>query len=514
MGIVAALLLTPVTGHALGQADIAVLDLAVDSNCNWIVTLKNVGTTELPVTAFDQYYGTSIQILKNGAPSSGWRFSSGLKTPGSVVQFTLSPNNAPAAVVSGTITLGAIFQPNGSYEDTNPANNTMSKVLACTPLPRPQPDLAITSLDFTPDCRPHIAVKNIGTAAVPDSTFRQVYLQRRLDAVPAGRLYLQGGCGAPQGTCEFIDGAEYVPQNAIQYDIGTSVWLDESNGTNNSATASLPQRCKPGADSLAPQILSVNLAPISLPVQGGEVTLSVKASDNVGVTQVLVGQIHGQQTTGTVPLASGSPMNGEWRLKWAIGANSGTVVQTYTINVQVRDAAGNATNAQPMQLTVAGRAAGPLVQSSHAAQPQGPQTPPGLQTRPAPAQTLRPGGTAPVVGPAPVPSDPGGPRAAAGTAATPGPAPMAPGTRVRKVDVIVRTGTPQDAPLAQTLQERLEQSSSGWAPAPRSIGVEVANGNVRLTGKVATAQERAAVEAVARGTRGVRSVTNAIATGP
>ncbi len=273
--LAAVLFLMPLTSHALGQADIAITDITVNSNCNWIITVKNVGTTELPVTALDQYYGTSIQILKNGSPSSGWRFGSEVKMPGSVAQFTLSPSNAESAQVNGTVTLGAVFQANGSYQDTNPANNTLSKVLTCTPPPRSQPDLTITSLNFTPDCRAHITVKNIGTAALPDAVFSRVYLQRKMDNVPAGQVYLKnmtpsGGCKPSQGTCEYTDSADYVPQQSIQYAITASgVWVEESNYNNNSATVNLPDRCKPGAalKRVQPQLKGPVQAPAKLPVK-------------------------------------------------------------------------------------------------------------------------------------------------------------------------------------------------------------------------------------------------------
>jgi osmotically-inducible protein OsmY len=79
----------------------------------------------------------------------------------------------------------------------------------------------------------------------------------------------------------------------------------------------------------------------------------------------------------------------------------------------------------------------------------------------------------------------------------------------------VRPATPQDAALAQAIQARLQQGSNGpWGRVAGNVGVEVANGAVRLTGKLTTAQHRQAIESVVRGTRGVRSVTNAVTVGP
>lgn len=271
LGIVVAALvfLLPFTSHALGQADIAVIDISVDSNCNWVITLKNVGTTQLPPTALDQYNGTSIQITKNGVVDSSWRFGSSLKMPGSVATYS----NSGTPQINGTITLGATFETKGSYQDINPANNTLSKVVTCTPPPKPKPDLTITSLDFTPDCHPIIKVANIGNAAVSDWYFQRIYLQRYMDNVPAGQLYIKtmspnGALKQIQGTAEYIDGIEYVPQSTLRYEIGVSgVVLEDGNFNNNSASVNLPDRCKPGANvrTIVPQVRGTIQSPIRPP---------------------------------------------------------------------------------------------------------------------------------------------------------------------------------------------------------------------------------------------------------
>lgn len=268
MCIVAALFILPLTSHALGKADIAVIDISVNSNCNWVITMKNVGTTQLPPTATDQYNGASISVSLDGVGIGAWRFGSGLEMPGSVA----SESGSNTKQISGTVTVGAKFSTNGSYEDTNLANNTLSKVLTCTPPYRPMPDLSITSLDFTSDCRPRVKVANLGDAAVSDWYFQRIYLQRRMDNVPAGQLYIKamtplGGCKVPQGTCEWIDGIEYVPQGTIRYDIAISgVVMEDRNLNNNSATISLPDRCKPGAalKKVQPQIKG----PLPPPIKG------------------------------------------------------------------------------------------------------------------------------------------------------------------------------------------------------------------------------------------------------
>ena len=107
--LVMTLFLFPFTSFALGQADIAVIDVGVDNNCNWKVTMKNVGNTQLPPTATDQYNGASILITKNGVNDSGWRFGAALKMPGSVASYS----NSGTPPINGTMTLGPPTRPTG-----------------------------------------------------------------------------------------------------------------------------------------------------------------------------------------------------------------------------------------------------------------------------------------------------------------------------------------------------------------------------------------------------------------
>ncbi len=295
----------------------------------------------------------------------------------------------------------------------------------------------------------------------------------------------------------------------------------------------------------------MTLTPNPLPANGGEVVLSLRAADNVGIARVLLTQVKptGEQNSGIVPLVAGTPTNGEWRTTWRIAGNSTTAAQTYTIKVKVEDAAGNAVEAQPIQLAVAGGSgqqpqipqgspALPGQQTSQRSQvpqgaqqtPQGtasqgsppPQPPQGMhmqQAPPAPAQVpqalqVPQGSQGQPIREATQPLQRVGPSPAAPVVG-PGPAPAAPGGPVQFPDWWVRPITPQDAALAQAIQTRLQQSSNGpWGRVAGKVGVEVSSGVVRLTGKLPNVQHRAAIENTVRATQGVCSVTNAIAVGP
>jgi hypothetical protein len=95
-GIWVALMLffIPASTFALGQADIAVFDITVDNECYWTIAIKNVGTTQLPVTALDPLYGPALNIKLDNAIVGGWRFGQEVKIPGSVGYFTLKGGNS------------------------------------------------------------------------------------------------------------------------------------------------------------------------------------------------------------------------------------------------------------------------------------------------------------------------------------------------------------------------------------------------------------------------------------
>jgi hypothetical protein len=247
-GICVALMLffIPESTFALGQADIAVFDITVDDECYWTIAIKNVGATQLPVTATDRYYGSLIAITNVG----GWRFGEKVKMPGSVDNFTLKGTNSLMAQINGTQALEVTFDTNNTYEDINLTNNKLSKTFTCTPPPAPKPDIAITLLDFTADCRPHVRVVNQGNAPVKDYDFNVYYLQRKLDNLQAGQLYLRqmdpsGQLKMPNGSAEWTDTSDYTPEQVIEYSLSASgIAIVDSNFNNNWASATLPDRCK------------------------------------------------------------------------------------------------------------------------------------------------------------------------------------------------------------------------------------------------------------------------------
>jgi hypothetical protein len=333
-------------------------------------------------------------------------------------------------------------------------------------------------------------------APIPAGRVGQSYSAQLFQGGRDPSAVLSGGPGGLQlSKTGVLSGVPAVP-GAFKLNIQVT---ESCGGKPRFATATLEI-----TETTPPQISSVTLTPNPLPANGGEVTLSVRASDNVGVARVLLTQIKpsGEQNSGIVPPVAGTPTNGEWRTQWRIAGNSGMTAQTYTIKVTVNDAAGNAVEAPPIQLTVAGGSAGPSGTTPSAPgfqPPGGANAPQGSQAQsmlqPPPLQrtgALPPPG--PVVGQ-------GQQTGGSGQSNAPD-------------WWVLRPATAQDAPLAQSLNAQLQQNSRGWAAAARTVSVEVANGAVRLTGRLPTVQERASIETAVRSTQGVRSVTNAIMVAP
>ncbi len=239
-----ALLLAPAV-YAQSLPDLTVTDLQVDENCQVVVTLKNNGPGELPITAYDQFQGPTVTFKKNGASFGGWRLSSvdsgrQLRQPGGTVTWTRGQLK-----LSGTATISVTVDGNNLVTEENENNNTLSRSLSCTPA---LPDLAITDVTFSSDCRAMVHLRNEGDAPLPSSVFvgGAGYLQRYLDGTPAGSIWLgQADPGKatlnPGGTHVYTDGAQYRASRTIKYVLGSLG--QEKSTANNSREVNVPANC-------------------------------------------------------------------------------------------------------------------------------------------------------------------------------------------------------------------------------------------------------------------------------
>ena len=120
------------------------------------------------------------------------------------------------------------------------------------------------------------------------------------------------------------------------------------------AKISLPLKVK---DTIPPQLLSFTATPMTMTYEGGQITVAVKAADNVavqGVTAILI-KPDGTQSGVRVPQVSGSQQSGEWRTSWIMPTNWNKTPLIYGIKVTVADVDGNLFYSQPLAITVSGK---------------------------------------------------------------------------------------------------------------------------------------------------------------
>ncbi len=246
--LAASLLLAPCAVLALEPADIAVTDIGVDAQCRPVATLTNVGNTNLPLAAYHQMAGATYQFYR-GEPRDSWassRFYSKdpqkqLVPPGGSVQVGVSKQ------VVGTVVVSAEFRPEGSYTDTQPGNNLLSKSLTCA---GQLPEIGITALTLDAQCRPVLTLRNLGNGPLADvayTTSYALYAQRRIDDAPAGQLYVkdvdpQKKLKAAGGEITITDTLPSRPQGKVRYEL--KHLPSEGNVTSNDAMEiAIPAAC-------------------------------------------------------------------------------------------------------------------------------------------------------------------------------------------------------------------------------------------------------------------------------
>jgi hypothetical protein len=115
-------------------------------------------------------------------------------------------------------------------------------------------------------------------------------------------------------------------------------------------------------DTQPPQLSVFSVNPSTVSASGDNVTVLVKAADNVGVTRVMltVLQPNGHQgstlmkgTTTNNPMGDSS---GEWQQVIALAMNTQETPVVYTFTLNIQDADGNVTKAGPVTATVSAHA--------------------------------------------------------------------------------------------------------------------------------------------------------------
>lgn len=152
-----------------------------------------------------------------------------------------------------TLTKGpvrAVIHSSNVVAEADEANNEITLQLNCSP---PLPDLAVTKITFTEDCRTQVHLKNVGKKPLPDNIFLPTgaFLMRYVDGAGKGWIRLQDidpgkALKNPGGTQVWTDYPQFKATNKIKFTISKAG--QEASTDNNSLELGLPSECRPSAE--------------------------------------------------------------------------------------------------------------------------------------------------------------------------------------------------------------------------------------------------------------------------
>lgn len=235
------------TATAQPLPDLVVSQVEIDSECRLQITVTNQGAGPLQASAYQAPGGASVAFFKDGVSFGGWGLETidpqrVLANPGGTVTW-LRP--APKLVGTAQIRVMADAHRNVVAE-SDETNNSLTRSFSCTPT---LPDLRISQISFTSDCRAVIHLDNAGDADLPDNVFRNegAYVQRYLDGELTGRIMLgpidpNRALQPPGGSLQWTDGAQYRASSTMKYRLERLG--QEWNTANDTLQVPVPTNCQ------------------------------------------------------------------------------------------------------------------------------------------------------------------------------------------------------------------------------------------------------------------------------
>lgn len=107
-------------------------------------------------------------------------------------------------------------------------------------------------------------------------------------------------------------------------------------------------------DRAAPVISGVKATPSSLTSDGGPITVSAVIQDNLAVQNAIIHLTSpdGRHTAGKLSMASGTAVNGEWKITWSVPANRTVNPQQYSVQISAADSLGNTATSQQISFSI------------------------------------------------------------------------------------------------------------------------------------------------------------------
>lgn len=241
-------LLASAAAQASPLPDLTISDITVNSQCQPVITIGNLGPGELPASAMYTGSTAHLQLYMDGDGVGAWGMGKPeLKPAGGSFTFIVTSTNH---LVSGQSVVRATIDENSMVTEANETNNKLSRTLSCTPA---LPDLTIDQLTFDNECRVQVTIRNIGNAGVSSSHYGNVTVSRTIDGAGKGFIRLsdmdgQGQVAAQGGSVTWTDWPEFRPANDARYKLSVPAGGD-ANTANNERSITLPDRCKAGGSA-------------------------------------------------------------------------------------------------------------------------------------------------------------------------------------------------------------------------------------------------------------------------
>jgi len=227
--------------------DLIVSDIQIDTQCRLSITVRNAGQGPVPASAYRSPGGATVAFYKNGASFGGWGLNAidpqrKLTTPGASVTWLRAGHK-----IQGSMQIRVMADAHRNVvAESNENNNSLDKSFSCTPK---LPDLRISQISFTQDCRARIRLENVGDDPAPDTLFRSegAYVQRYLDGNLAGQIMFgpldpAKAMQPPGGSLEWTDGSEYRASQSVKYALKRVG--QEWSSANNVLEVAVPDNCR------------------------------------------------------------------------------------------------------------------------------------------------------------------------------------------------------------------------------------------------------------------------------
>ncbi len=159
------------TSYAKTLPDLVVEDLRLNRDCQVVVKVKNNGRGMVPDEVWTVHKPESSGVFlhingKRWGGASIWKFDAGksLQRPGGTATYKSTLK------VSGTAAIKATVDMTKQVKETNENNNSRREKLTCKAQSK-LPDLVVSRIELTEQCKIKVTIKNQGKGGVPNKAY-------------------------------------------------------------------------------------------------------------------------------------------------------------------------------------------------------------------------------------------------------------------------------------------------------------------------------------------------------